>query len=44
VQIPVYNKNGEEKGNIEVSDYVFGIAFNPSVVHQAVIRQQANAR
>jgi large subunit ribosomal protein L4 len=44
VQIPVYNKNGAEKGNIEVSDYVFGIAFNPSVVHQAVIRQQANAR
>jgi large subunit ribosomal protein L4 len=44
VQIPVYNKNGEETGNIEVSDYVFGIPFNQTVVHQAVIRQQANAR
>jgi large subunit ribosomal protein L4 len=44
VQIPVYNKNGEETGNIEVSDYVFGIPFNRTVVHQAVIRQQANAR
>jgi large subunit ribosomal protein L4 len=44
VQIPLYNKNGEETGNIEVSDYVFGIPFNRTVVHQAVIRQQANAR
>lgn len=44
MQIPVYNKNGEVNGNIEVSDYVFGAAFNSSVVHQAVLRQQANAR
>jgi len=44
VQIPVYNKNGEETGTIEVSEYIFGIPFNQTVVHQAVIRQQANAR
>jgi large subunit ribosomal protein L4 len=44
VQVPVHNKNGEETGNIEISDYVFGVEFNPSVVHQAVVRQQANAR
>jgi len=44
VQIPVYNKNGEETGNIEVSEYVFDIPFNRTVVHQAVVRQQANAR
>ncbi len=44
MQIPVYNKNGEETGNIEVSEYVFDIPFNRTVVHQAVVRQQANAR
>jgi large subunit ribosomal protein L4 len=44
VQIPVYNKNGEETGNIEVSEYVFDIPFNRTVVHQAVVRQRANAR
>lgn len=44
MQLPVYSKNGEETGKIEVSEYVFGVAFNPTVVHQAVVRQQANAR
>lgn len=44
MQVPVYNKKGEETGTIEVSDYVFGIELNPTVVHQAVVRQQANAR
>lgn len=44
MEVPVYNKNGEATGNIEISDYVFGVEFNSSVVHQAVIRQQANAR
>ena len=44
MQIPVYNKNGEETGNIEVSEYVFDIPFNRTVVHQAVVRQRANAR
>ena len=44
MQIPVYNRNGEETANIEVSEYVFGVPFNQAVVHQAVVRQQANAR
>ena len=44
MQIPVYNKNGEETGTIDVSEYVFGVPFNQTVVHQAVVRQQANAR
>lgn len=29
---------------IEISDVVFGAPFNEAVVHQAVLRQQANAR
>jgi len=44
VQVPVYNKHGEETGTIEISNHVFGVEFNPSIVHQAVVRQQANAR
>ena len=44
MQIPVYNKNGEETETIEVSEYVFGVPFNQTIVHQAVVRQQANAR
>jgi large subunit ribosomal protein L4 len=35
---------GKIKGNIELDDKVFGIMFNEAVVHQALVRQQANSR
>ena len=44
MQVPVYNANGEVVKNTEHSDAVFGISFNEALVHQAVLRQQANAR
>jgi len=44
VQIPVHNLAGEVIKNIEISDAVFAVPFNQAVVHQAVVRQQANAR
>ncbi|MDO8567225.1 MAG: 50S ribosomal protein L4 [Dehalococcoidales bacterium] len=44
MQIPVYNLSGEVVKNIEINDGVFGVPFNEAVVHQAVVRQQANAR
>jgi large subunit ribosomal protein L4 len=44
VQLPLYNMAGEIKGNIELDDSVFGIMFNEAVVHQALVRQQANFR
>jgi large subunit ribosomal protein L4 len=44
MQAPVYNLAGEVVANIEISDKVFGVPFNESLVHQSVIRQQANAR
>jgi large subunit ribosomal protein L4 len=44
MQAPVYNLAGEVVANIEISDNVFGVAFNESLVHQSVLRQQANAR
>jgi len=44
VQIPVYNLAGEVVDHIEISEQVFGVPFNQAVVHQAVVRQQANAR
>jgi len=30
--------------HIEISDYVFAVPLNEAVVHQAMVRQQANAR
>lgn len=44
MQVPVYNIAGEVVDHIEVNEQVFGVPFNEAVVHQAVVRQQANAR
>ncbi len=44
MQAPVYNLAGEVIENIEMSDQVFNVPFNEAVVHQAMVRQRANAR
>jgi len=44
VQVSVYNLAGEVAEHIEVSDEVFAVPFNQAVVHQVMVRQQANAR
>jgi large subunit ribosomal protein L4 len=44
VQVPVYNIGGEVVKNIEISDAIFGVPFNDAVVHQAMVRQRADAR
>ena len=44
MQVPVYSPTGEIVKHIEVSDQVFAVPFNEAVVHQAMVRQQANAR
>jgi large subunit ribosomal protein L4 len=44
VQVPVYNLAGEVVRQIEVSDLVFAVPFNESVVHQVMVSQRANAR
>tara|TARA_Y100000031_G_scaffold129998_1_gene149419 strand:- start:893 stop:1549 length:657 start_codon:yes stop_codon:yes gene_type:complete len=44
VQVPVYSLTGEVVKQIEISDEVFAVPFNEAVVHQALVRQQANAR
>jgi len=44
VQLPVYNLNGDIVSQLEVSDLVFGIQPNLAVMHQALVRQLANAR
>jgi large subunit ribosomal protein L4 len=44
VEIPVYSLAGEVIKHIEISDKVFAVPFNQAVVHQALLRQRANAR
>ena len=44
MEIPVYNLTRDVVKHIEISDDVFGVPFNQAVVHQAMVRQRANAR
>ena len=44
VQVAVYDLSGEVVDHIELRDDVFGLAPNQAVVHQALVRQLANAR
>jgi len=44
MQLPVHDSSGEVIDHIEANDIIFAISFNEPVVHQAMVRQLANAR
>jgi large subunit ribosomal protein L4 len=44
MQLDVYNMAGEVVGQAELSDEVFGTSPSDGLLHQAVLRQLANAR
>ncbi|MCC6627839.1 MAG: 50S ribosomal protein L4 [Chloroflexi bacterium] len=44
MQTQVFSTTGEVVDQIELSEYVFGIRPNIPVMHQALLRQRANAR
>lgn len=44
MQAKLYNQAGEQIGAIEINEDIFGITPNVPVMHQAMVRQQANAR
>ncbi len=44
MKLPLFSQTGESRGTIDVEDHVFGAAPNRGLLHQAVVRQLANAR
>lgn len=44
MEAKLFNQSGAEIGTIQVDEYIFGIEPNVPVMHQAMVRQQANAR
>lgn len=44
MQVALRNIKGETVREIELSDEIFGVPINVPVMHQALVRQQANAR
>ncbi|MFN5058804.1 MAG: 50S ribosomal protein L4 [Chloroflexota bacterium] len=44
MEAKLFSQTGAAVGTIQLDDYIFGIAPNVPVMHQAMVRQQANAR
>jgi large subunit ribosomal protein L4 len=44
MRVSVHNVAGETVGEIELRKDIFGVPINVPVMHQALVRQQANAR
>ncbi len=44
MQVEVRNQSGDTVENIELSDAVFNVPMNPSLVHQAMVIYQSNRR
>src|SRR5699024_4124693 len=43
-KVAVFKQDGSEAGDIELNESVFGIEPNKSVIHDAIIQQQASLR
>lgn len=44
MEAKLFSQSGAEVGTIQIDEYIFGIDPNVPVMHQAVVRQNANAR
>jgi len=44
MEAKLFNQSGDEIGTVQLAEYIFGITPNVPVMHQSVVRQQANAR
>lgn len=44
MQVPVYNVQGEQVSETELRDDIFAVSVNEALMHQALVRQLANAR
>jgi large subunit ribosomal protein L4 len=44
MQVPVYNTKGEQVSETELRDDIFAVPVNEALMHQALVRQLANAR
>jgi len=43
-KVGLYNMTGEQVGNVELNDSIFGVEINEDVMHQVVVSQLANKR
>ncbi|MCS7088037.1 MAG: 50S ribosomal protein L4 [Thermoflexales bacterium] len=44
MNVPVYNLKGEQVGEVNLPEHIFGVKVSQPLMHQALLRQLANAR
>lgn len=44
MEVPVLNQNGQQVSTVELPASIFEVEVNPGLMHQAYVRQMANAR
>jgi len=44
MEAPLYNQKGSEVGKVALSDALFGVRWNPTLVHEMVLQIQGNRR
>ncbi len=44
MELKVYNQKAEESGKVKLPEKIFGLAWNPNLVHQVMLAMQANKR
>lgn len=44
MKISIYNKEGKEASEVNISEDIFGLDWNPDLVHQVFVAQRSNAR
>lgn len=44
METTVFTQDGKEKGKVQLPEALFGVAWNPDLVHEVVVSMQSNAR
>jgi large subunit ribosomal protein L4 len=44
MELTVYSSKGQKSGTVAVADEIFGVALKASLVHEAIVAQDANSR
>lgn len=44
MKVDLYTQTGEKKGQVELNKVIFEVPYNEDLIHQALLRQQANGR